>query len=143
MTRRPATGADLDRILAIRRDAFREYVERLWGRGDAHQRAETARELATGTYEVLEQGGSVVGYLHLLRVPEHDYLDELALDAAHRGQGLGTTVLRELQAGAAARGVPLRLSVLTDNPARALYARLGFTELRSTWPRVTLEWRAG
>jgi hypothetical protein len=38
--------------------------------------------------------------------------------------------------------VPLRLSVLVNNPARRLYGRLGFRVTAVDHPRVRMEWRA-
>jgi ribosomal protein S18 acetylase RimI-like enzyme len=39
---------------------------------------------------------------------------------------MGAALMRQVQASAATRGVPVRLNVLKVNPARALYERLGF-----------------
>ena len=48
----------------------------------------------------------------------------------HRGQGVGSALLRELIASAAQEGLRgVSLSVETDNPAARLYARLGFTRV--------------
>lgn len=42
---------------------------------------------------------------------------------------------------ASARGLPVRLSVLVNNPARRLYERLGFRVSSIEHPRVKMEWR--
>ena len=56
------------------------------------------------------------------------YLDSLAVDASHQGQGLGTRLLSAFEAQAARLGhKKLLLLVDQDNPkARRLYARLGY-----------------
>ena len=47
---------------------------------------------------------------------------------SRQGQGIGGWALRQAQALAVQRGHPrLQLRVYADNPARRLYARLGFT----------------
>jgi hypothetical protein len=46
------------------------------------------------------------------------------------------------QAIAAARGVPLELSVLDGNRARELYLRLGFVVTRVVPPRTRMAWIA-
>lgn len=56
------------------------------------------------------------------------YLLDISLLTAHRGNGIGSRCLRRLQARARARGLPMRLHVRRDNPARALYRRLGFVD---------------
>jgi predicted N-acetyltransferase YhbS len=47
-----------------------------------------------------------------------------------RGQGVGEKLMRALIGEAARRGLGLCLSVWTANPARRLYERLGFREIR-------------
>lgn len=61
---------------------------------------------------------------------------------ARRGHGLGTQVLRLLQDEARERGVPLRLSVHTANPARRLYTRLGFVASPRDPGRVFMVWNS-
>jgi ribosomal protein S18 acetylase RimI-like enzyme len=55
-------------------------------------------------------------------------MDGIAVDAAARGQGLGTALLTALKTRAAALGkATIRLDVIDTNPrARALYEREGF-----------------
>jgi ribosomal protein S18 acetylase RimI-like enzyme len=64
-----------------------------------------------------------------LRVEEHDdhiFVNYIALIPEHQRYGIGASLIRQVQASAATRGLPVRLNVLKVNPARALYERLGF-----------------
>ncbi|WP_432126623.1 N-acetyltransferase family protein [Streptomyces sp. bgisy082] len=56
-------------------------------------------------------------------------MDGIAVDAAHRGEGIGTLLLGEIVSLAAENGCRrIRLDVIDTNPrARALYERHGFT----------------
>lgn len=56
-------------------------------------------------------------------------MDGIAVDAAHRGEGIGTLLLGEIASLAAENGCRrIRLDVIDTNPrARALYERHGFT----------------
>ncbi|MFE0776635.1 GNAT family N-acetyltransferase [Streptomyces sp. NPDC058861] len=56
-------------------------------------------------------------------------MDGIAVDAAHRGEGIGTLLLQEIASLAAENGCRrIRLDVIDTNPrARALYERHGFT----------------
>jgi GNAT superfamily N-acetyltransferase len=57
------------------------------------------------------------------------YLEDLFVDEAARGRGVGRKLLARLAALAQARGcTSLSLMVLDWNPARAFYRRLGFAE---------------
>lgn len=68
---------------------------------------------------------------------------DLSLISGYRRQGIGTALLIRLQRDAAARALPVRLSVRHDNPAARLYARLGFVERSSDAMYLQLEWRPG
>lgn len=58
---------------------------------------------------------------------------------AHRGQSVGTTLLRHLVALARSTGLPgLSLSVEPDNPALRLYERQGFVPVGSSGGSVTM-----
>jgi GNAT superfamily N-acetyltransferase len=63
-------------------------------------------------------------------------LAELFLEPAFHGRGWGTALVQEVIAEASQRGLPLRLRVLRSNPARRLYARLGFEVEQSSPERL-------
>jgi ribosomal protein S18 acetylase RimI-like enzyme len=75
---------------------------------------------------VVLRDGEPVGQLWVLRSREEVRMLDVALLPEHRGAGLGTRLVTELLAEGRARGVPVRLQVLADSPARRLYERLGF-----------------
>jgi ribosomal protein S18 acetylase RimI-like enzyme len=53
---------------------------------------------------------------------------DIAVLPTHGGRGVGTALLKAWIEVAARHGLACTLNVAPDNPARALYARLGFTE---------------
>lgn len=53
---------------------------------------------------------------------------DIALMPAYRGGGIGTMLLRRVFAEGDAAGKPVSIHVEVFNPARRLYARLGFVE---------------
>ncbi len=70
-----------------------------------------------------------LGFCSLSQDSRALYIRELHIAEASRGLGVGTWVLRELNAWARLRGLPwLRLTVFENNPARRLYLREGFRE---------------
>ena len=51
---------------------------------------------------------------------------DIAVDPDHRASGAGLHMLRAWLGAADRLGTPCRLTVRADNPARRIYARLGF-----------------
>jgi predicted GNAT family acetyltransferase len=67
---------------------------------------------------------------------------DIALLADYCNRGLGTTLVRALQAEAAASGKPLTIHVERFNPALRLYERLGFKQIADRGVYWFMEWRA-
>ncbi len=73
---------------------------------------------------------------------EHEFrLVDIVLLPAHRGRGLGTGLVQNLQREAAAAKMPVRLSVLKGERAFQLYERLGFRKTGEAGLRDQMEWR--
>jgi ribosomal protein S18 acetylase RimI-like enzyme len=66
----------------------------------------------------------------------------IVLAARAQRRGIGSQLIGDLMEDARARGVPIRLSVLFNNPARELYERLGFRVARVEHPRIKMEWES-
>jgi GNAT superfamily N-acetyltransferase len=81
------------------------------------------------TFDVIEVDGEPVGRLYVARWPEEIRIVDIALLPAQRGRGVGTRLLRELMREAADAGKCLSIHVEHENPARSLYARLGFVQV--------------
>jgi hypothetical protein len=82
---RGASDADRDFFFAVRRAAFRSYVEELWGWDEAQQRRWSDRDFQELPIQIIESHGEGIGYLCVLHEADHDYLDELALLPEARG----------------------------------------------------------
>ena len=95
----------------------------------AAQTASYRAAFAGALRAIVLRGDQPVGTLIVNYTEEEIRLIDIAFLAEHRGAGLGTEVIRRLQAEARDSGRPLRLQVLRTNPAVRLYARLGFTAI--------------
>ena len=83
-------------------------------------------EVPGSVTSVVTAYGADVGRLRVVRTDELLELAGLQLLPDHQGRGLGTRIIRDLMAEAAANRRAFGLSVEKDNPrARALYERLG------------------
>jgi ribosomal protein S18 acetylase RimI-like enzyme len=133
VTLRPATPADADFYYATQYEALGGYFKGIWD--EAVHRARTQQELAEQPVQIVERAGVAIGYLVVSPHDDHWYLDEISLVASARNRGIGSQLVRDVMAA----HVPLRLSVLDTNPARRLYARLGFRVTRIEPPRIKME----
>ena len=139
---RPTHPDDWPFVLHLLQTTMRGYVEAVWGRWDEAVNSEAAMKMcSTGQGSIIRRDGSDIGLIVVERAATHYQLEQLFLLPAHQRQGLGTQLVTALVAEAQARNLPVRLRVLTSNPARALYERLGFAVIESTPQRHTMEHR--
>jgi ribosomal protein S18 acetylase RimI-like enzyme len=93
------------------------------------------------TFEVLTLAGEPVGRLYLEPRQGQLYIVDIALMPERRGQGLGSAIMRALQATARLSGRGVGIMVEKFNPALRLYRRLGFTDVADHEVYLEMEWR--
>src|ERR1700761_1292228 len=126
---RLATTNDRAAIETIVQAAYAHYVPRI-GRAPAPMTDDYAARIAARQAYVMESGGAVRGLVVL--VPESDcmLLDNIAVDPAAQGTGLGRALLAFAEAMARKQNYPaIRLytnAAMTENIA--LYGRIGYAE---------------
>jgi ribosomal protein S18 acetylase RimI-like enzyme len=126
---RSATADDVARIRAIARAAYSHYVARI-GREPAPMVADYEGEVAANRVVVIEVAEKVSGYM--IAWPEHDayFIDNLAVDPAAQGKGLGRRLIDHAANEAGRLHLPaLRLYTnvqMVEN--LSMYARMGFVE---------------
>jgi GNAT superfamily N-acetyltransferase len=94
------------------------------------------------SFLVIERAAAPIGRLYLHRDDKELRVIDVLLAAQSRNAGLGTAILKSLQQDAARSGIAVTLHVEARNPARALYARLGFREEASEGLYVRMRWDA-
>jgi ribosomal protein S18 acetylase RimI-like enzyme len=83
-----------------------------------------------------------VGNFYLLQTPPEHLIIHISLLPNMRGSGVGSALIRQAQADAAALGRGMHLHVLATNTrARALYERLGFISEASEGAHLSMHWR--
>jgi GNAT superfamily N-acetyltransferase len=124
-------GWDEDRISEFL--SFQHDAQQLFYRTD-HQQASD---------EIVLVAGQPAGRLVVEQREGEIRCIEIALLPAHRGAGVGTKLLRELQQQARQINKPLRLQVIRFNRALTLFERLGFERTSETGTHFQMEWQPG
>lgn len=97
----------------------------------------------TCRFEVIQRDGVPVGRLYLEEFSHRLHIVDIALLPACRGHGLGTQILEAIHQLSRDSGRPVTIMVEKFNPARRLYARLGYAEVEDHNVYLELEWRPG
>lgn len=138
---RAATRDDEEALYVLHREAMRDYVEITWGWNEAWQRAHFAANYAPLRNAVIVRRGATpadVGRISLTRHWRWIFLRDIELAAGERDRGIGSAIVRAVIAMAAASERHVELHVLACNPARHLYARLGFRIVRDDGVRLRM-----
>jgi ribosomal protein S18 acetylase RimI-like enzyme len=134
---RPAAPADVPALLRLKRQlAILENAEFVLRATARDWLRDGFGPQARFTAFVAEHAGAAVG---MVTASERYYtswagctlyIQDIYVQPAWRGRGIGAALLRCVAALALERGSPLvELTVREDNPARALYARVGFHQV--------------
>ena len=141
---RPAAESDFETVFAITMATMRAYVEATWGIWDeAEHRSRIRDSFDPSTHRLVHVDGQLAGLLAVKVHAEHVQLVKLFLLPSFQGRGIGTRLVRQVMAQAAAQERPVRLRVLRVNPAQRLYLRLGFVITDETPERLYMEWQPG
>jgi ribosomal protein S18 acetylase RimI-like enzyme len=92
------------------------------------------------TYSVIEADGQLAGRLYVARWPDDIRVMDIALLPAWRGRGIGTRLLQSIIAEGRETGRKVSIHVEIFNPARHLYARLGFRDAGESGVYQLMEW---
>ena len=122
-----ATEDDKGFLKDLNREVYEPVVIRQFGVwDDAFQDRHFEEKWAVQNYQIVELSGQRVGAIWLSEESDHLWLREIQISPPHQNRGIGTKLLMKMMDEATASGLPIRLRVLTENRAKALYERLGF-----------------
>ena len=126
---RPASVSDLKAITQIVADAYTRYIDRI-GKEPGPMLDDYAAHIRNHTAWVIERDAVVAGLIVLLPEDDHLLLDNVAVDPARHGRGIGGALMRFAEAEALRRGYhELRLYthvMMTEN--LAMYPAMGWQE---------------
>ena len=126
---RRATDADAPSITELVADAYRHY-EPLIGRTPLPMLIHYEEAVRKHDVWVLEQDGTLVGIIELVRRPEHLWIENVAVSPRWQGLGFGRLLLRHAENEARRRGLE-ELGLLTNERYLdniSMYTRYGYRE---------------
>lgn len=137
---RAAGSSDFAFCWPIYRDAMQPLAEALteWREPDQRRMVELA--LADAGSSILRAEGADAGWLQVGETRHVIELKQLYLLPQVRNKGLGTSFLKWMQERADRKRKDLTLEVMTNNPARRLYERLGFKAVGTSANKVTMRY---
>jgi ribosomal protein S18 acetylase RimI-like enzyme len=126
---RPATAADVPRLTELAHAAYEHYVERIGG-PPRPMTDDYAQVVRSQRVTVAERNGEIAGLIVLDAGEDGFVVDNVAVDPAHQGTGVGRALLEHAEAAARRAGFDaIQLYTherMTEN--QALYERVGYAE---------------
>ena len=124
-TLRPARDDDFEFLFRLRAAALGPYVAKIWGWNENEQRQRFASNFDSAGYRIVRQDEDI-GAIKVDQRANEIYLSNIELLPQYQRKGIGTALIGEVLAEADRNSLPVALQVFKINPARHLYARLGF-----------------
>ena len=130
---RKAYVSDSEFVFTVKKAAFQEYVEQVWGWDESYQRELHERRFTTQDLRIIQFCGTDVGFLATSRTRATLKVNQLYILPEYQGRGIGTACMARVLDDASLRQKPVVLQVLKVNTRGvAFYQRLGFTIVGET-----------
>lgn len=124
---RKAQATDSDFVFTVKKAAFREYVEQIWGWDDTYQKELHNRRFASQDLRIIQFNGTDVGFLSTSSTADTLNVNQVYILPEYQEKGIGAACLRGIIDDASLEQKPVTLQVLKINTrATAFYQRLGF-----------------
>ncbi len=124
---RKAQANDSEFVFAVKKEAFREYVEQVWGWDDSYQRKLHKRRFTVQDACIIQFRGIDVGFLATSSTPDILKVNQIYILPEYQGRGIGSAVMTRIIDDASLEQKSVTLQVLKVNTLGvAFYDRLGF-----------------
>jgi len=124
---RKAHTSDSEFVFTVKKAAFREYVEQVWGWDDNYQRELHNRRFAAQDVCIIQFRGTDVGFLSTSSTPDTLKVNQLFILPEYQGKGIGSACMMGIVDNARLEEKSVALQVLKVNTrGTTFYQRLGF-----------------
>ena len=121
-----ADAVDSDFVFAIKKAAFREYVDQVEGWDDTHQRGLHNKRFDSQDFRIIQFQGNDIGFFSTSSTSDSLKIYQFFIHPEYQGRGIGSACMTNILADAA--GKVVNLQVLKINiRGIAFYQRLGFS----------------
>ena len=125
---RKARASDSEFIFTVKKAAYREYVEQVWGWDDDYQRERHNREFASHDFHIIQFCETDVGFFITSSTSDTLKVNQIFILPEYQGRGIGSACMTRIIDNANLEQRSVELQVLKVNTRGIdLYQRLGFT----------------
>ena len=125
---RKAHAGDSEFVFTVKKAAYREYVEQVWGWDDDYQRERHNREFASHDFHIIQFREIDVGFFITSSTSDTLKVNQIYILPEYQGKGIGSACMTRIIDDANLEQKSVVLKVLKVNTRSiALYRRLGFT----------------
>ncbi len=125
-TLRSAAEGDFELLRQLHGTTLRPYVEKIWGWNDEQQLKLLRERFDPDKIKIIQKDRIDIGVLQVEHRSGEVFLGNVLLHPEFQNKGLGTAIVGDVINDANKMQLPVTLTVLRPNPAKALYERLGF-----------------
>ena len=123
-----ADAVDSDFVFAVKKAAFREYVEQVEGWDDTHQRGLHNKRFDSQDFRIIQFQGNDIGFFSTSCTSDSLKIHQFFIHPEYQGRGIGSACMTRILADADVSGKAVNLQVLKINiRGIAFYQRLGFS----------------
>lgn len=109
-----------------------DYILAQYGRWDEEAALKKTLEVGAQSHDIIEVEGDPVGCCLVEREADQIKVLRIYILPGYQGQGIGSSILKEICSEGDAKNLPVALRVLKVNPAKRLYERFGFQVTEET-----------
>ncbi len=125
---RKAHASDSEFVFTVKKAAYREYVEQVWGWDDDYQRERHNKEFASYDFRIVQFREIDVGFFIISSTSDTLKVNQIFILPEYQGRGIGSACMTRIIDNANLEQRVVVLQVLKVNTrGTALYQRLGFT----------------